>query len=108
MTYKVVLTARAEAYLDRIYEQLAEGNPKGAARWYESFWKSVERLNGLPFACALAYEHERFPEEVRNLLFGTRQGRTYRALFVVRGDVAIIVAVRRPGDRPMRPGDLDL
>ena len=85
MTYHVVLTARAEADLNRIYERLAQGSAKGAARWYESFWSAVERLKTHPLACALARESDQFQEELRHLLFGTRQGRTYRALFVVRG-----------------------
>ncbi len=108
MTYKVVLTARAEADLDRIYERLSQGSTKGAARWYESFWKAVERLKTHPFSCVLAYEHDQFQEEVRHLLFGTRQGRTYRALFVVRTGAVVIVAVRWPGERPMKPSDIDI
>jgi plasmid stabilization system protein ParE len=108
MSYRVVLTARAEADLDRIYGRLAQGSPEGAARWYESFWSATERLKTQPFLCNLAHEHDRFQEEVRHLLFGTKRGRTYRALFVVRANSVIIVAVRWPGERPLRPSDVDI
>ena len=33
MSYRVEPTAQAEADLNRIYERLAELDPKGAARW---------------------------------------------------------------------------
>jgi plasmid stabilization system protein ParE len=108
MTYHIVLAARAEADLDRIYERLSQGSTKGAARSYQSFWRAVERLKTHPFSCVLAYEHDQFQEELRHLLFGTRQGRTYRALLVVRGDRVVIVAVRWPGERLMKPSDLDI
>ena len=108
MSYNIVLTARAEADLDRIYERLSQGIAKGAARWYQSFWRAVERLKTHPFSFVLAFEHDQFEEELRHLLFGTRHGRTYRALFVVRGEVVIIVAGRWPGERPMKPGDIDI
>jgi plasmid stabilization system protein ParE len=108
MTYRVELTARAEADLDRIYERLSRGSAKGAARWYESFWNAVERFKTHPLSCVLAFEHDQFREELRHFLFGTRQGRTYRALFVVRGDVVKTVAVRWPGERPMKPRDVDI
>jgi hypothetical protein len=102
------MTARAEADPNRIYEKLAQGSTKGAARWYESFWASVERLKTHPSSCALAYEHDQFHEELRHLLFGTKRGRTYRALFVIRGDLVLIVAVRWPGDRPLKPGEIKI
>ena len=108
MSYHVVLTSQAELDLNRIYERISRGSPKGAARWYQSFWSAIERLKKHPLSCALAFENDQFQEELRNLLFGTRRGRTYRALFVIRGDVVFIVAVRWPGERPMRPDDLGI
>jgi plasmid stabilization system protein ParE len=108
MSYPIELTARAEADINRIYDQLSRRSPEGAVRWYESFWDAVERLRVNPFTCALAFEHEEFEEELRHFLFGTRKGRTYRALFVVREDVVKIVAVRWPGERPMKPEDIEI
>jgi hypothetical protein len=49
----------------------------------------------------------RIQERLRHWLFGTRHGRTDRALFVVRGDVVIILAVRWPGARPIKPSDIN-
>src|SRR5207245_1352996 len=33
--------------------------------------------------------------------------RTYRELFVIRGDLVLILCVRGPGERPIRPDDIE-
>lgn len=107
MTYRVEPTAQAEADIDRIFAWLSERSPEGARRWYESFWDSIERLRTMPLSCGLAPESDDFDEEVHLLLFGTRRGRTYRALFVVRGDLVQILCVRGPGEKPVEPEDIE-
>ena len=106
MSYRIELSAQAEADVDRIFNWLSERSPDGAARWYDSFWAATERLKNFPLACSLAAESSRFSEEVRCMLFGTTRGRTYRALFVVRGDVVHILCVRGPGEKSVRPVDI--
>jgi plasmid stabilization system protein ParE len=107
MTYRVEPTAQAEADIDRIFAWLSERSPEGARRWYESFWDSAERLKTMPLSCGLAPESGDFAEEVRHMLFSTRRGRTYRALFVVRHDLVRILCVRGPGERPVKPEDIE-
>ncbi len=106
MTYRVEPTAQAEADIDRIFDWIFERSPEGARRWYEAFCKSAARLESNPLSCGIAPESDDFPEEVRQMLFRTRHGRTYRALFVIRGDVAHILCVRGPGERPVKPEDV--
>jgi plasmid stabilization system protein ParE len=107
MTYRVQPTAQAEADIDRIFDWLHRRSPDGARRWYEAFWDSAERLKSFPQSCGLAPESRDFPEEVRQMLFKTRRGRTYRALFVIRGDLVHILCVRGPGERPVKPEDIE-
>ena len=107
MRYRFILTAQAEADIHRIYDRLSERSLEGARRWYESFWGAVERLKTNPLACGFAYEHKDFPEELRHLLFGTRKGRIYRALFMVQGDEAVILAIKAPGEKPVTPEELE-
>jgi plasmid stabilization system protein ParE len=106
MNYRIELSARCESDLGRIFNWLYERSPDGAARWYESFWDATERLKRFPLACSVAAESHRFSEQVRCMLFGTTRGRTYRALFVVRGDVAHLLCVRGPGERAVKPKDI--
>ena len=106
MIYRVDLTARAEADIERIFAWLSERSQEGADRWYESFWNSAERLKTFPSACGLAPESAEVNHELRQMLFGTRKGRTYRALFVISGDVVRILCVRGPGERLLAPDEM--
>jgi ParE toxin of type II toxin-antitoxin system, parDE len=53
MTYRVQLTAQAEADIDRIFDWLFQRSPEGARRWYEAFWESAERLKSNPLSSAV-------------------------------------------------------
>ena len=108
MTYRIRPTAQAEADVERLYNSLAERRGEEAARgWYESYTEAVERLVTMPLSCGLAYENRNFDDELRHLLFGLHPKRKYRALFTVRGDEVIILALRAPGERPVEPGDVE-
>src|SRR5262249_54544971 len=106
MTFRIEPTAQALADIERIFGWLSTRSVDGAARWYESYWDATERLTRFPRSCALAAESNRFQEEVRCMLFGTPQGRTYRALFVVRGESVHILCVRGPGEKDVTPKDI--
>ena len=103
MSYRVEMTDRAYRDLDRLMTWLAERSPSAEDRLYARFHKALSRLESNPFSCGLAFENSEFPEELRHLLFETREGRVYRALFIVRGDVVTILSVRAPGEKPARP-----
>jgi plasmid stabilization system protein ParE len=106
MTYRVELTTRAETDIDRIFACLSEHSQEGAERWYESFWNSAERLKTFPSSCGAAAESPSFGNELRQMLFGTKRGRTYRALSVISGDVFRVLCVRGPGKRPLKPDEI--
>jgi hypothetical protein len=48
-------------------------------------------------ACPLAAEDDHVEFEVREILFKTRHGLIYRALFTIREETATILHVRGPG-----------
>jgi plasmid stabilization system protein ParE len=106
MTYEVRLTGGAYADLDRLTRSIAKDWPEGAERLTARFEEAIPRLESFPLACGLAYESRYFPEEVRHLLFQIRKGRSYRALFTVRGNTVYILAIRAPGERPPSPEEL--
>ena len=107
MTYQVEISAQAEADLDRLLAALGAVSPKAAGRLARSFWRGVTRLRARPLSCGLAYESPDFSEEVRHLLFWANPRRKYRALFVVREEVVHVLCVRAPGEKPVRPEDLE-
>ncbi len=106
MSYEVELTEGAYADLDRLTASLAERWPEGADRLTARFFDALPRLETFPLACGVAYENRFFPGEVRHLLFEIRKGRTYRALFTVQGNLVRVLAIRAPGEKPVRPDDL--
>lgn len=109
MSFRIQLTAGAYGDLDRLMTSLEERSSSEAAdRFSARFYAALDRLERRPLSCGLAYENRYFTEEVRHLLFKVWKGRPYRALFVMRDDVVIILCIRAPGEKPVKPRDVGL
>jgi plasmid stabilization system protein ParE len=107
MTYRIRPTQRAEADIERLYASLIERRGEDAARrWYEAYTRAVDRLRKMPYSCGLSHENPLFAEEIRHLLFGLSTDRRYRALFTVRGNEVVILAIGAPGEKPVSPDDI--
>jgi plasmid stabilization system protein ParE len=106
MSFRVRLTRDAEADFERRLTALAERSPEAARRLNARFEQALLRLREAPLSCGLAYENSAFPDEIRHLLFGSPPKRRYRALFTTRGDEVVILAIRAPGEAPVRPRDI--
>lgn len=106
MTYRVRLTKGAEADYEERLTSLTERSPDAARKLHASYLKALERLRDFPLSCGLSHENPRFDEELRHLLFGVYRKRRYRALFTIRSDEVVILAIRAPGERPVRPDDI--
>ncbi len=106
MSFRVRLTDDARANLEERLNSLGERSPEAALRLNEEFTKALFRLRDFPFSCGLAHENPRFAEELRHLLFGIHPKRRYRALFTVRGSEVVILAIRAPGERPVKPDEI--
>ncbi len=74
----VVVPPVAEAELEEAYRFIWEESPERAARWRERPLSKAETLSRLPQSCSLAPENDAFPEEIRQLLYGS-----YRLLFTI-------------------------
>jgi plasmid stabilization system protein ParE len=92
MEYRFRLTGRAIADIQIIYDRIAANSPRLADKWHRKIFNRFDTLRRFPLSCPRAPEAEKFGEEIRELIMGKRQS-TYRILFVVREDVAIIIAV---------------
>lgn len=104
MNYKLVVSDEAEHKANRIYQWLAERSPEGANRWYAAFRAVLHDIERNPRGFGLAPEDELVPEELRQALFKTRKGRTYRAVFMLFGEEVSVVHVRGPG-QPLLEAD---
>ena len=62
--------------------------------------EAMASLGILPARCPLALENDRFPFEVRQLLYG-RKPHVYRILFTIDGDTVNILHIRHARRKPM-------
>jgi plasmid stabilization system protein ParE len=107
MSYRVKILARARADFDAIIAWIAERSPEGADRLTARFEEALAKLEENPFVAPIASESKYLGEEVRHIMFRTKAGRTYRALFVVVGTEVRILRVRGTGQPPLTARELE-
>lgn len=101
MSFRVDLTSRAERDVDAILGWIHERSPQGAATWYRRWNEVLRSLLANAGSCPLAPENDDHDEEIRHIVFKTRRGRRYRALFVIRDSRVFVIHVRGPGQNVM-------
>jgi plasmid stabilization system protein ParE len=108
MTYNIILQPGAEADAEQIMGYLAERSRQGAVAWRTAWNDQLAELRDHAESFGLAPESSYYEDEIRQALFKTRRGRTYRALFVVVHDTVHIIHVRGPGQDLVPPTELQL
>jgi plasmid stabilization system protein ParE len=106
MTFQVELTPIAEIQIEEAYRWYRDRNPEFADRWFRGLMNMIATLQEKPQRCAFAVEHEIFPEEVRQLLYGKSKN-IYRVLFAIRGMTVYVLYVRHGAQAPLTIEDLD-
>lgn len=107
MTYEVVITERAHGQMEAAYSWWAENRSQAqAARWYHAFAGAMVSLEKNPERCPLARESELVPFEIRDLTFGVGKRPTHRAVFTIRPDVVLILAIRHLAQESLSRDDL--
>ena len=107
MTYRVVFTQRASDEFDAAADWWAEHrSAQQAARWYAGFSDAIASLCDLPERCSLARENGRFPYEIRELHYGLGSRPTHRAVFTVRPDVVLVLAICHVSQKDLTEDDL--
>ena len=106
MTYRVELTFRAERDVDLILKYLSERSPQGASTW-AARWDEI--LGGLAESAErtqLAPESDDHQKILRHVVFKTRRGKKYRAIFYIDGPIVYVTHVRGPGQDVVPPEEL--
>jgi plasmid stabilization system protein ParE len=106
MTFQVEITPIAEAQIEQVYRWYRERNPEFADRWFRELMNTIATLQEKPQRCALAVEHEIFPEEVRQLLYGKAKN-VYRVLFTIRDNTVYALYVRHSAQAPLTLNDIE-
>lgn len=107
MTYRVILTERADRELEHAVDWWAENRSVDqAARWYAGFSDAIASLATDPQRSPLAPENDRFPCELRELHYGLGSRPTHRAVFTIRPDMVLILTIRHGAQAELEEEDL--
>jgi plasmid stabilization system protein ParE len=106
MTFQVELTPVAETQIEQSYQWYRDRNPEFADRWFRGLMNTIATLQEKPQRCTLAVEHEIFPEEVRQLLYGKSKN-IYRVLFAIRDTTVYVLYVRHSAQAPLTLDELE-
>ncbi len=91
------MTQRVRKDLYEISNWIGQHSPQGALSWIDAFDKAKQKLSLNPNRYSLAPEAESAGLEVHHILFRTRRGRNYRALFLIENNKVLITHIRGPG-----------
>jgi hypothetical protein len=106
MSFAVRELPKAKQDKRSIFSWLHERSQTGAAAWLDAYDSLLERLKRDAPSCALAPESKDCDFEVCQVLFKTRRGRIYRALYFIEGRRIYILRIRGPGQAPVMPQDM--
>lgn len=104
MSFEVLVTERAARELSQAADWIAMDAPETANRWFNGFVAAIQTLAENPQRCSIARENDRFPYELRQLLYGRK--RSYRALFSIRGSKIVVLSIRHNALYDLTPEDL--
>jgi plasmid stabilization system protein ParE len=103
MTYRIAIEATAEREIRAIVRWKTENaSPTVAARWYNGLLKKVATLRTHPTRCPIAAENDKFPFEIRELLYGRRRG-VFRVIFTILDDTVCILFVHHGAQEELEP-----
>jgi plasmid stabilization system protein ParE len=104
MTYRIVIEPTAEREIRSAVRWKTENaSPTVAARWYNGLIKKIDTLRRHPTRCPLAAENDKFPEEIRELLYGRSKRYKHRIIFTLREDAVHILYVRHSARDELEP-----
>ncbi len=108
MTYEVLLTQRAKQQLEEAARWWAEHRSSDEAeRWYDGFLETLLSLRTNPDRCSPARENPTFAYEIRQLAFGLGRRFTHRAVFTIRENEVVVLAIRHLAQDDIAPDDVD-
>jgi plasmid stabilization system protein ParE len=108
MKFNAQLLWRAKRDVDHILAWLNQRSPQGAASWLRAWDRTFASLESSADQYGLAPESEGRPIEVRQILFHTRKGREYRALYTIECNNVYVMHIRAPGQDLVPPEELDV
>lgn len=106
MIFQVFVTYGAKSDVRLILQWISKRSRTGAQTWYRRWVQVLGELSETADHCAVAPESEDYHEVIRQVIFKTRRGRPYRALFVIRNRDVFVLHVRGPGQDLLSPDQI--
>jgi plasmid stabilization system protein ParE len=104
MTYRIIIEPTAERGIRESMKWLtAQASPHHAAKWLDGLIRAIDTLKTLPARGPLAAENDKFPVDVRELLYGRSKRGKYRILYTVADDAVHVLYVRHSAQDELEP-----
>ena len=102
MGFRVEITLQAERDAESILDWLIdEHGGRASIDWFVALDDAFDSLAKYPTRCTIAPESERFPFEVRQLIYG-RKPNVYRILFTIEGRTVRVLHIRHGRRKPTK------
>ena len=108
MSLKVKFSQRAKQDIHEIQAWVKSRSSKGAATWLAALEKSISHLSEFAISSATAPEADDLGIDLKQRMFKTRRGNSYRLLFIICGEMVHILAVRGMGQDLLHDGDIEI
>ena len=106
MSYKLIITQRAKDDRNRAFNwYCANYSEEFAAHWYQGIAEAIVRLTRDPMLGHKAWENDRFPLELYELLHGKRMHK-HRILYTVEDDLVVVLRIWHSSQRDVTEEDL--
>jgi plasmid stabilization system protein ParE len=102
----VNVSPRAERDAQAIFDWIRARSVDGAIQWWAAFEDVQATLATSAEAFSVAPESPLFKHNVRQKLFKTAHGRTYRAVYFMTDDEVMILRVSGPGQPSLEPDEM--
>ena len=106
MTLPVRVLPRAKKDFRHIFSYIEAQSVQGSNRWKDAFRECTNRVASNPERIARAPENDFAKLELRQALFKTPKGLTYRMVFTVLDETVLILRVRGPGQPPLTEDEI--
>ena len=106
MNYNVIALRRADDDVRHITRWIARHSQQGAHSWLDAYRQLLSRLAKQANSYTAALEDPDCNIPLKQAMFRTRMGDTYRAVFTIVGTEVRILRVRGPGQPPLHEDEL--
>jgi plasmid stabilization system protein ParE len=106
MGREVLFARRAEQDFDETFNWYAERSEDAAALWLGAVHRAIQELEVSADRLPYSQENDRFPLELRQLVFRVGAKPTHRMVFAIRDERVVVYAIRHLAQDDLKVGDV--